>query len=1219
MRKSTKRLVSGILALSMLVTSMTVNPASVFAADYTSGSLEGYSFTSSTEASVKTSTWTFNSTDEADVTDKKTKEVTVKGNEDPKIAVGDTFDGITVTGEGTKSWNSGNQFSLSKTMGFDVALSSECTGGKITVTCKDTKDTRYLIVNNNETKKVAYSKAAPVEFEFTADDINNGVLSFSNSKSDGDYKILGITLVENLGAAADTTTVEATTEETTVEATTAAVEDSTTTAAEDTTTEPTTAADVNIGSSYKAVFGDSSKVSWATGDAAYKKGNAIEVDPSVEVIAAQELDYTLKNPAEVNAFENGNVYDSHIASTGANTSVSVDGADPVNYRIALTIKALKDVSIAIDSKVGAGKTVILGKTDDPIDAIVNVTSIDTVASNSGELHTFATDLKEGETVVFLGLGTNPPIYGIDAVAEGEDPAGDAEWDVVFEDLIKDLATGDPFVKKAGSVIFDNDEMTVTNLQELDASKEEESVFGTSGNTYTRWVASIGDSVEVAVDGEAPSKYRKVIAVEAKQNGTLSLDLKFSASATNKKAIVVATGNDTDGYTSLPDGIVGTITADEIPADVTDFHTFELSVNKGDVITVLGRGTNPPLFGVNFEAEGEIELDGLTVLVAQDEVGDYDIAADKTSESISFYVKNNPGFNNFTVFVKYDPTLIKATSGQWGDLLANVDGFKENADQINTQIANVPKANNSDYTEVGADGVKTQAELGLIKIAGFSKDAASDYIVSGDGCLFTIDFDILQKVEKKTNTGIEFIIVQDGFRPELGSSDIIETEVMNEVYLVPEEVTTTTESTTESTTDETETATETETESDNETTTADVTTEATTQEVTEAVETTTAAADVTTEATTEAESVSVETTIVIVTRRTSSGGGGGGSSSSLTKSSTTTTESSVEPTTSSRSTYVGDGKSFVVVGKNGQDVVINPPTATKSVNEFVDVPASHWAHDSIMKLAELGIVNGVGDNMYAPSAPCKRADFIIMINNTLGITGTAKFNFSDVAANKYYYNPVGVAYEVGIASGYGDDTFKPENYCTREEMMVLVAKTFEFLGETVTTTSQDNLSVFADRDEISWWAAPYTAYLVDKGMVVGTGANFEPKVYMNRAQLAVLIAQVYDQVVAMAAERGVSAEEVVDEIVEEASSDETTAVADVVKLAAHVKADVDEIDADYYKDLKDDIKKNYDARKAEFEELYATISEDMSEEDAAKANVSLKEFDELFEDIIAEAE
>ena len=39
MRKSTKRLVSGILALSMLVTSMTVNPASVFAADYTSGSL----------------------------------------------------------------------------------------------------------------------------------------------------------------------------------------------------------------------------------------------------------------------------------------------------------------------------------------------------------------------------------------------------------------------------------------------------------------------------------------------------------------------------------------------------------------------------------------------------------------------------------------------------------------------------------------------------------------------------------------------------------------------------------------------------------------------------------------------------------------------------------------------------------------------------------------------------------------------------------------------------------------------------------------------------------------------------------------------------------------------------------------------------------------------------------------------------------------------------
>ena len=33
--------------------------------------------------------------------------------------------------------------------------------------------------------------------------------------------------------------------------------------------------------------------------------------------------------------------------------------------------------------------------------------------------------------------------------------------------------------------------------------------------------------------------------------------------------------------------------------------------------------------------------------------------------------------------------------------------------------------------------------------------------------------------------------------------------------------------------------------------------------------------------------------------------------------------------------------------------------------FNDVPNSHWAYSYIMKATELGIINGVGDNKFAP--------------------------------------------------------------------------------------------------------------------------------------------------------------------------------------------------------------------------------------------------------------
>ena len=303
-RKSTKRIVSSVLALSMLITSVAVNPTGVFATDYVGGQLEGYTFSTSTADGVKTSTWTFASTDDADKKDSTTGEVTVNGNVDPVVAAGDTFDGITVTGTGTKSWNSGNQFSVSKTMGFDIAVAAGSTG-TVTITGTSKNTSRYLILEGDTTRTVPYTKDNN-EIAFTADDSADGVLSFTNFDGDGggDYKMSKIVVVEN--AASDDTTTTTTVADESSETTTA---DANSTTAADDNTEATTAGaetttaddatetttEATASSSLDFVAGDyAASKGLTSGDPAFKAGDEIPVNKAVKVTALQELDFTYK-------------------------------------------------------------------------------------------------------------------------------------------------------------------------------------------------------------------------------------------------------------------------------------------------------------------------------------------------------------------------------------------------------------------------------------------------------------------------------------------------------------------------------------------------------------------------------------------------------------------------------------------------------------------------------------------------------------------------------------------------------------------------------------------------------------------------------------------------------------------------------------------------------------------------------------------------------------
>lgn len=112
--------------------------------------------------------------------------------------------------------------------------------------------------------------------------------------------------------------------------------------------------------------------------------------------------------------------------------------------------------------------------------------------------------------------------------------------------------------------------------------------------------------------------------------------------------------------------------------------------------------------------------------------------------------------------------------------------------------------------------------------------------------------------------------------------------------------------------------------------------------------------------------------------------------------------------------------------------------------FSDVPSSHWAFKYIQKLRELGITSGYGDGTYKPDNQVTRAETsVFLVRALLGETFSFPSSpyFSDVPSGYWAFKYVQKLRELGITSGYGDGTYRPDNPVIRSEMAVFISRAF----------------------------------------------------------------------------------------------------------------------------------------------------------------------------------
>lgn len=276
-------------------------------------------------------------------------------------------------------------------------------------------------------------------------------------------------------------------------------------------------------------------------------------------------------------------------------------------------------------------------------------------------------------------------------------------------------------------------------------------------------------------------------------------------------------------------------------------------------------------------------------------------------------------------------------------------------------------------------------------------------------------------------------------------------------------------------------------------------------------TTTAATTVETSETTTEKVTSADSDTETTTKRLSSSSSGG--YVTITKATTTTTTTTTVSDDDDDNTKATTTTQAANVTENATQATTADVSAvdTGSALRFNDIADYPWAVDYITRLADARVVSGYSDGSFKPNQPVKRADFIIMLLKAMGVDTAAKpqDNFTDVRADKYYYNAVGLAKQIGIASGSTDGTFNPEGYITRQDMMILAKKAVEIKTEAELTGDTAVLDKFADKGSISPYATESLAAMVEAGIVSGTGNNIQPKDNTTRAQAAVIICKIVD--------------------------------------------------------------------------------------------------------------
>ncbi len=179
----------------------------------------------------------------------------------------------------------------------------------------------------------------------------------------------------------------------------------------------------------------------------------------------------------------------------------------------------------------------------------------------------------------------------------------------------------------------------------------------------------------------------------------------------------------------------------------------------------------------------------------------------------------------------------------------------------------------------------------------------------------------------------------------------------------------------------------------------------------------------------------------------------------------------------------------------------PEEPTTDVSEiFIDVAPNAWYKDAVQYANDNGLMTGVSANEFAPEATTTRAMIVSILARLEGVTTAQAAGFADVN-DEWYATAVNWAANVGVVNGYEDNTFRPNQPITREQLAAILMNYAAYKGEDV--SARADLSAYTDQP--STWATDTMSWAVAEGLISGvTNDELRPQGNATRAQVAAIL-------------------------------------------------------------------------------------------------------------------
>jgi len=176
--------------------------------------------------------------------------------------------------------------------------------------------------------------------------------------------------------------------------------------------------------------------------------------------------------------------------------------------------------------------------------------------------------------------------------------------------------------------------------------------------------------------------------------------------------------------------------------------------------------------------------------------------------------------------------------------------------------------------------------------------------------------------------------------------------------------------------------------------------------------------------------------------------------------------------------------------------------------FTDVSTSAWYYEAVRSSWENALFSGTAYNQFSPQLPMTRAMFAQVFANladtNLATRANSEPSFGDITQGAWYFAAIEWATELGVVVGMGGELFAPHDNVTREQMAAMLYRYTEIMQIEL---SQGDAAQFADQQLISYWAVDSVMAIQGAGLITGRpDGSFDPQTIATRAEVATILAR-----------------------------------------------------------------------------------------------------------------